>query len=176
MRLIQAELWYVFPPRITRRTIADWTRTNPSSVTKGLNITGEGYLGVFWLFNNVSRSAEKVVSCSARIKHCLAAWSSSNDKSPFRLLAGEDFKFWLKHCTHATKRPLFVKAPHCSSGNTRGTGTHDTNTTSTASSDCKGLSPGHSIWSSITEGIRPEIQDNVTISLDLPVLQPKLLW
>ena len=81
-----------------------------------------------------------------------AAWSSSNDKSPFRLSVGEDFKFWMKRCTQATTRMTLVKVPHRSSGNTGGSGSHDTNAASTASSDWKEWSPGDSIWSSITQG------------------------
>ena len=129
-----------------------WTRKNPSSATKGLNLTRGEHLGILRPFLNASSSAEKSFPCSARIKHCLAGWSSSNDKSPFSLSAGEDFKFWLTRCTQATTRMAFVKVPHRSIGNTGGTGSHDTNAASTASSDWKEWSPGDPIWSSITQG------------------------
>ena len=127
-------------------------RKNPFSATKGLNLTMGEHLGILQPFLNASSSAEKAVSCSAQIKHCLAACSSSNDKSPFHLSASEDFKFWMKRCNQATTRMAFVKVPHRSSGNTWGTGLHDTNAASTASCDWKEWSSGDSIWSSITQG------------------------
>ena len=129
-----------------------WMHKNPSSATKGLNLTRGELLGILRPFLNASSSAEKAFSCSARIKHCLATWSSSNDKTPFRLSVGEDFKFWIKRCTQATTRMAFVKVLHRSSGNTGGTGSHDTNAASTASSDWEEWSPGDSTWSSITQG------------------------
>ena len=104
-----------------------WTHKNPSSAT---NLTRGEHLGILQPFLSASSLAENVFSCSAWTKHCLTAWSSSNDKSPFHLSASEEF--WMKRCTQATTRMAFVKVPHHFSRNTGGTGSHNTSAASTA--------------------------------------------
>ena len=152
-----------------------WTRKNPPSATKGLNLTRGEHLGILRPFLNASSSAEKAFSCSARIKHCLAAWSSSNDKSPFRLSVGEDFKFWMKRCTQATTR-LWWKSPIVPA-ETQEEVAHTIlmqhqRLHLTEKNDHQVTPSGPPS----TKGLRPGIQDLATICPNSPVLQPKCPW
>ena len=113
---------------------------------------------------------------SAWIKHRLAAWSSTNDKSPFHLLAGEDFKFWMKCCTQTTTRMTFVKVHHRSRENTGGTGLLDTNLILTQHVTERNDQHVTQTGDPSPKGLWPGIQDHAAICPNSPFHQPKLLW